>query len=411
MPTGRTGVSGTEGAAPLPCLLDDPHAALPMAASLQNRKPEIGRAGIALCRQYPHLVCENLLAHLGGKQTWQAGRLRFDAAKVLGLVFERIASRFPTPHVLALAVPIYVSPTQVEILPAIGKRARLPIAGAVPIPLAVALAARSEHALAGPVIVIDADDQALSWTLVNVAANRIEVAGGEVLSRLGVRIWKSRLLDAIALSCIRHSRRDPRNSGAAEQMLYDQLDDALDLARQDQMVEVVVKTSQWSQNLIIQPHQILSFCNPLIQETAEAVRAAFASASDGPPRAVLVTTAAAALPGLVSLLETDSPEVVPIIELPADCAARGAFHMAAAMRGATCPGGRISCRFHCRPKGRRRRWPRRPARDPHFLRRSLIGGYPHANSPPDSVNLQPFYGGRSLLRLGLRHSLVVAQFA
>ena len=45
--------------------LDDPDAELLLFISGERRAAEVGRAGFALCRKAPHVVCSNFLASLG----------------------------------------------------------------------------------------------------------------------------------------------------------------------------------------------------------------------------------------------------------------------------------------------------------------------------------------------------------
>ena len=75
-----------------------------------------------------------------------------------------------------------------------------------------------------------------------------------------MRAWKDRLLDAIALRCVRQSRRDPRDSAVAEQSLYDQLDCMLDNCRRGQMADIVIRTENWCQNLLMKPDELGEVC-------------------------------------------------------------------------------------------------------------------------------------------------------
>src|SRR5256886_15424367 len=61
-------VAGVRGVPPRVLPLDAPHADLPLAISLEGRRPEVGRAGLALCRQSPHLVCLDFLAALRSEE-------------------------------------------------------------------------------------------------------------------------------------------------------------------------------------------------------------------------------------------------------------------------------------------------------------------------------------------------------
>ena len=86
-------VIGPAGIPPKDLPLEESRRDLPAILSLQGRYPEAGRAGVALCRQLPHLVCENIFSRLGTPHQWIAGRHRLDAARALGVVLERIRTQ------------------------------------------------------------------------------------------------------------------------------------------------------------------------------------------------------------------------------------------------------------------------------------------------------------------------------
>ena len=74
---------------------------------------------------------------------------------------------------------------------------------------------RTFNVAPGGALIVDADDHALSWTLVNAEDAQAKLTAERVEPALGVRAWKERLLNCIADSCIRHSRRDPRHDNLA----------------------------------------------------------------------------------------------------------------------------------------------------------------------------------------------------
>src|SRR5262249_47581670 len=137
--------------------------------------------------------------------------------------------------------------------------------------------------------------------------------------------------------CIRHSRRDPRDSGAAEQLLYDQLDDVFEADNQDQTVEVIIRTASWCQNLFVQPQQIRTFCAPLASEAAEKSGGAFATAFPETLPVVLLTPAAARLPGLLAAVQEAAGDPVPVRRLAPEAAAHAAYHMAGRFRRGAFP--------------------------------------------------------------------------
>ncbi|HEY1860645.1 MAG TPA: FHA domain-containing protein, partial [Gemmataceae bacterium] len=85
-----------------------------------------------------------------------------------------------------------------------------------------------------------------------------------------------------------------------EQALYDQLDPALDLCQSGQMADLVIQTANWCQNLVWRPEDPAAACAALAAQTLDEMRAM--EEQYGSPVHVLVTAAAARLPGLVPLL-------------------------------------------------------------------------------------------------------------
>lgn len=315
---------GTAGSPPRLLALDGAHADLPMALSLEGRHPDVGRAGLALCRRLPHLACLNILAYLGERHEWSAGRHRLDAARAMALVFERLQPSLAGAKALALTLPAYLTPAQVGLLAPLTEKLRVPVLGSVAAPLAAALAAYLEQPWEGPALVVDADDHALSLAVVVAEDDQARVVGERSLSGLGLRAWKECLLNAVADRCVRHSRRDPRDSAPAEQSLYDQLGPALEAWRQGQLVELVIRAAPWFQNLLLRPEEAAAFVGRLVRHAAEAVRGVVRAAGLEAPRFVLLTEAAARLPGLAGQLHSQVEEGLALLRAEAaDSTVRG----------------------------------------------------------------------------------------
>ena len=177
-------------------------------------------------------------------------------------------------------------------------------------------------------IEIDVDDHALSVCLLEFGKEKAQILASKAFPALGLQSWKTCLLDAIADTCVHHSRRDPRDCGAAEQMLYDQLDDVLEFTAKDQMVEVVIRSTSWCQNLILQSQQVPMFCDAILQDALEEIRVAVTDASDGFPQSLLMTASASRLPGLVAGLQGEMPGQAAVVVLSPDAASRGAHSLA-----------------------------------------------------------------------------------
>lgn len=359
-------VSGTPGTSPHTLPLDGAQAELPLALSLEGRAPVIGRAALALCRQLPHLACLDFLGYLGENREWRAGRHVLDASKALALVFERLRPLCASTTGLVFALPAYLSRPQIGLLAVLAEKAKLPVLGTVSAPLATTLAAYAEQPWTGLAAVVDVDEHALTWSVVLPADSQARILCTQSYPQLSLRAWKERLLNVTAERCVRQSRRDPRDSAPAEQMLYEQLDNALDACRQGQMAELVVQTAQWCQNLVLRPDEVAGYCAPLLRQTVTGMQTVLATAEfHHSPSALLVTPAAAHLPGLLAaleermgrphleveedsstdfgefLLEDDPAESVGLCVLSADSVARAAHALACDFQRGDLPHGHL----------------------------------------------------------------------
>ena len=324
-----------------PIVLDDPDAELALFVAGDRRVLDAGRAGVALCRKLPHLVCSNFLAALGQTREWHLGRHTLTADAALAVVFDKLRSPVTSvTDAAAMALPAYLAPSQVTRAVAVAGRARLPLKGTAVGALAVAadragtLLAGKPAALerpdadwvvplrpaaAGPgtVVVIDADEFALSASAVSVEREWVRAGAVAAWPRLAVKAWKDRVLDAVADRCVRLCRRDPRDSADAEQALFEQLDDALDRARAGQRIGLTVRTAHWFQDVIQQPDEFEAHCAALARLAGDAIREFVADGGlTEPPRAVWLTHAAARLPGLARAVHANTPESTAVEVLP-----------------------------------------------------------------------------------------------
>jgi hypothetical protein len=277
----------------------------------------------------PHLACLDFLPYLATDRTWSAGRHRLDAVQALDLVWQRLQPACASAAALVPALPAYLDRPQATMVKHLAEKARLPVVGSVTSPLAAALAGFAEAPWSGPALVLDVDDHALGWTLVTAVQSQAHVLGKRFLPKLSLLAWKERLLDTISDQCVRHSRRDPRDSADAEQMLYEQLDPLLDASARGQVGEVVIRASKWCQQMLLRPEELDVFCAPLVRQALDGMQTLLeTSSSERPPTAVLVTAAAGRLPGLVPAVQDHTPEETAILELTPDAVARAAHHLA-----------------------------------------------------------------------------------
>jgi hypothetical protein len=321
-------MAGEPGRPARPLLLDEPHADLPMAVFLEKRLPEPGRPALGNARRTPHLACFDFLASLGTPHLWQAGRHRFDAAGLLLLILDRIRTATPRPEHLASVLPIYLAPSKVNALNAAMERAKLTVRGSAVLPLALLAACDLMDRRPTLTLVIDVDNHALTGTVVVCEAQHARVLAQTIQPRLNERVWKERLLDALSDRCVRACRRDPRDSAAAEQALYDQLDDAMDRAYHGQRSEIAVRSESWFQNLIHMPDDFDTYCAPLVRQAMAALREPMTTASPVPPQAVWLTMAAGRLPGLVPALRDQLGDRTTVSVLSADAGTKAAVALA-----------------------------------------------------------------------------------
>lgn len=312
-----------------PLALEPVLSEMPLALSLEGKRLEGGHLALQVGRRLPHLVCNDFLPHLGDERLWASGRHRLSAVQALGHVVKQMQSRLNEVTALAVTAPAYLSRAQVDVLADVLKQHKLPLVGWVRSALAATAAARAQMSWQGLALIVDADDHALSWTLVNAEDAQAKLTAERVEPALGVRAWKERLLNCIADRCIRHSRRDPRHDGACEQFLYEQFDGALEACRHGQLVELVVQAEQWYQELVLRPGEIERFEAVLVRAAVAGLRELFnAVASDRPPAVVVATATAAKLPGLLRAVQDQTGLHTKLVTLGPDALAQAAQELA-----------------------------------------------------------------------------------
>ena len=332
-----------------PLALDGPAEELALFVACDRRDPEVGRAGLALARKGPHAVVSNFLAALGQPREFRAGRAVLTADAALALAFARTRDAVAAESDAGgLVVPAYLATAQVAKAVAAAGRAKVAFKGTASAPLAVAahraaavltgkppaapgtpgdnvIPLRPLPAGPGSVVVVDADEFALSAAVVTVERDAVRLGAVGYWPRAGVKVWTDRLLDALADRCVRLCRRDPRDSADAEQLLFDQLDAALDAARGGHRVSLTVRTAHWFQDLIQQPDEFDGNCPALAESSARSVWELVAGAGlPFPPRVVWLTHTAGRLPGLARAVHANTPEGTTVEVLPPGAVAHAA---------------------------------------------------------------------------------------
>jgi hypothetical protein len=306
--------------------LNDPHTDLLLAISMDRRLPEVGRSAMGISRKLPHALCSVYLPQLGQAQEWKNGRHSLTADVALAHVLENLRSRCHGHDGLGLAVPSYLNLAQVNRLLGLTELAHLKVRGSATTPLALA-AERATHFLHGQpsdvtetprtgrsitptsILIVDADEHALSATVIRISEEDVRTIATATYPRLGVRVWRERLLDALSDRCVRQCRRDPRDNADTEQSLFDQIEDSIDRARTGQKVALSVRSTHWYQDLILAPTDLDAFASALCRQAAEEIRGLIGTLNDiEPPRAAWLTHDAGRLPGLAAVLHQNMSE-------------------------------------------------------------------------------------------------------
>jgi hypothetical protein len=296
-------VAGPPGDYAYPVPLEPPHAELPLAVSLAGERPEAGTAGLRLCRRAPHLARTGLLSALAEPVCRRASG-KLDDGTALSLVLRRLARACRHCEGGVVAVPAYLSQGPLGRLFDLAERAGLPLLGCVASPLALALVAHAERGWAATALVVEADEQALTLSTVTSGAGQAHLRATASFPRLGLRVWRERLLNAVADRCILQSRRDPRDCAEAEQALFDRLDELLDACRHGRALRVPLQARSWYQSILMRPEDTAAACAALARGALERIEEAWAASGEGErPGAVIVCAAAARLPGLVAVLQ------------------------------------------------------------------------------------------------------------
>jgi hypothetical protein len=334
-------------------LLDDPAEDLPLFVALDRRAAEVGRAGYALCRKAPHAACSNFLPAIGQPREWRNGRHTLTPETALELALAKVRGGVAAESEAAvLALPAYLAPVQVTKVVAVANRVKLPLKGTTVGPLALVadracfllvgktvapettppewvVPIRPNAGGPGAVVVVDADEYAVSATIISVDRDCVRLTALGCWPRFAAKLWKDRLLDAVSDRCVRLCRRDPRDSADAEQALYEQLDDSLDRVRAGQRVNFTVRTDHWFQDVVQQPEEFEAHCANLARGAGESLRELIENAGLAlPPFAVWLTHDAGRLPGLARAVHQNTPEGTAVEVLSQNAIAESAAALA-----------------------------------------------------------------------------------
>lgn len=344
-----------------PIALTAAHPDLILMVNLETRQ-----VGLGPIRKSPHLICSNFLSQLGLPHEWRGPRYTFTPESALRASFEALRqslSRLGTQF--ALTLPSYLTPAQIKCVLDAASAAKLTLTTTSTSSLAIA-AHRAESVLApgretpprekpdwvvpmrplpsgpGVAVIVDVDESCLFASAVQVNESEVRILASGHWPSCSLRFWRDRLLDAISDRCVRLCRRDPRDSGAAEQGLYDAIEDALDRSRRGQTVTLAARADRWYQDLTLTPADLESFSAEQTKQASRLLGEMLSSlALPVPPKAVWLSAKAAALPGLATALYEQSPEGTEVAVLPVEAAAEAAAALDARARS-----GQLSASHH-----------------------------------------------------------------
>ncbi len=312
-------------------VLDAPHTTLPLYITLDKRKPEVGHAGYGQCRISPHTTCSNFLHLLGMPREWRGDRFSLTPDEALGLILQQARGAIATEtDAVGLAIPSYLSVPQVRRLLEQVQQARWPLRGAVSAPLAIVahraqnlgISAKQPEAT---VLVIDADQYALTADLVSVSQQDVQVQAQTVLEGSSWLAWNEWMIRALADRSVRVCRRDPRDSAQAEQSLFLQLPEAYAAARSNTTVKLTIRADHWFQEMALPVKEFQDLAQPMVRRTIQQLKDFLLSADlPSPPQAVWLTDTAGRLPGLAEELYKHSPEQSRLFLLPPHARAEAA---------------------------------------------------------------------------------------
>lgn len=338
---------------------------LPFAVHLDRRHAEVGPAAVADCRRTPHAVAAGFLAKLGVPMVWKGPRLSVTPEQATFAAFE--ALRVPLSAEAGscgLVLPSYLTAMQVKTALELAGKAKLGSLVSASTPLAVA-AHRATGVLTAPprdespraegvvpfrtptpgpgsVLLIDADDFALSAAVVQIEPGEVKLLASRHWPRAGVKFWLDRLIDGVADKCVRVCRRDPRDSADAEQMLFDQLLLSLPHAAAGRAVVLNVRTAHWYQDLTFSPADFAALASKLHEQIADGLSEVLAAANLAvPPRTAWVSADANLLPGLSAAVYDHLPESCPVAVLPPTAGAEAAAALLAQKIAGHLPSGHL----------------------------------------------------------------------
>lgn len=299
-------MAGPVDGLPSTVALEPPRAEMPMVVMQNSYHGSVGSEALVLARQQPDQIYRNFLPKLifTEKKNGWFGRFRrgtdLDSRNALEQILRKVKQITGPVDGVLLSLPPYLAADQVEIVSKTARDLRLPVIGSTVSPVAQALAAYADHPWYGSAIVFDLDDHALWMSILQESDGHAHLIESYAFEHLGINNWKHRILNALADCCILQSRRDPRESPDAENMLFMQIDSIMECCHARRPVNVAFQTANWFQHLMLQPDDTEAFCAALVQQIVAEIAGVFNASVGRHPSAVILSHEASLLPGLAT---------------------------------------------------------------------------------------------------------------
>ena len=309
--------------------LDEPGPELALASYWGGREILLGRAADALSRVEPHLICRDYLSNLGKPWRFKADGRAVDAESAAEIAVKKLAELLGGFEEVAAVVPPSIGTSAVQRLIGIARKAGLPWRASAVTGLAVAAQAgpmvldgvapqdappgsnwvvpirrSGPPARSALAVMVEADDSGLCLSEIELDNDRASIRRTAHVPRLAVRLWKERILEALADRCVKQCRRDFRDDASAEQAAYDQIGPALTRALHRQRAAFSVRMAHSFQDLSFSHDEFAGLAEKLVRQFSGEFRE-FCGGRDA-PAVVWVTHDAAKLPGLTEAIVANS---------------------------------------------------------------------------------------------------------
>src|SRR5262249_16840906 len=159
----------------------------PLLINLENRTPTLGGAGYELVRQLPHAVCRDFLSAVGKAREWRTPHGRLNAEGAVAFVASHLKRIVPAGHAVVLGVPPYLTNPQIAQITEGLVRAGISVVGSASAPLALAATCDAGF---GTALVLDADEHALTWSVLAADGPNARLLAHHAVPSASVRAWQ-----------------------------------------------------------------------------------------------------------------------------------------------------------------------------------------------------------------------------